>query len=50
MKEAKEKFKEAKCLYGNKEYFRATDVLSCIALLYPKYEPSRHFYKEIAKI
>ncbi|GHT63138.1 hypothetical protein AGMMS49531_11420 [Endomicrobiia bacterium] len=37
-------------LYDNKEYLRATDVLSCITLLYPKYEPSKHFYKEIAKM
>jgi tetratricopeptide (TPR) repeat protein len=50
LKEAKEKFDQAKCLYNNKEYLRATDMLLRVAVLYPNDESPKYLYKEITEM
>jgi tetratricopeptide (TPR) repeat protein len=45
--QAKKMFKKAKNLYYNKEYLRASDLLSNILTLYPNFESPKHFYEEI---
>jgi hypothetical protein len=50
LKHAEEKFKKVKLLYNNKEYLRATDMLSDLILSYPNYNSPNYFYKEITSI
>ncbi|AKL97568.1 tetratricopeptide repeat protein [Endomicrobium proavitum] len=47
LKEAEQKFKTAKKLYGKGEYLRATDMLADIIVSYPNFESPLHFYKNI---
>ncbi|MCA6079533.1 MAG: hypothetical protein LE169_01365 [Endomicrobium sp.] len=49
-KNAEKKFVEAKRLYDNKEYLRATDMLSAIVMSCPDYELPRDLYEKIAKM
>jgi hypothetical protein len=50
IKIAKKEFKQAKELYTNKEYLKATDKLSKIIVSYPNFESPHHFYNEIIKL
>ncbi|MDR3071680.1 MAG: hypothetical protein LBU29_03725 [Endomicrobium sp.] len=48
LQKAQEKFKEAKYLYSNEEYLKATDALLDLIASYPNYELPKRLYKKIA--
>lgn len=48
LKEAEERFNEAKKLYNKGRYLRATDMLSEIVVSYPNFESPLHFYRKIS--